>query len=413
MIKIIAKQGAMRSTMTKPPLLLAAPHRLPFLTGSLGLGSTAAWWLFVLMQIHAGSTMAIAPAMPAALLHGPAMLFLGFTPFIFGFLLTVVPRWMGNSDLAWQHFGPVGVLLALGVTCAQIGLWSAQPLLLLGGLAILGGGWSLGLLFLAQLLLVNRRDGKPPCWHAASAVSALALGLLALLCAIGFVITIDPRWLRWSNLLAINGFLLPVFLTVAHRMVPFFARMVVTDYQPWRPDWLLTAIWALLGLRLLGDGFSHAIALALGSTGLALMTSMMAFKWWPQGPAPGLLNALLWGFLWAPAGFALSALDAGGVALGRAPLHALLIGFAGSMLVAMVTRVTQGHSGRPLAMFGLAWAAFAGIQLAAIMRIWAALQTEDSAILLLAAGAFLFGLTPWLARNALVYSRPRIDGRPG
>lgn len=403
----------MRSTMTKPPLLLAAPHRLPFLTGSLGLGSTAAWWLFVLVQIHAGSTMAIAPAMPAALLHGPAMLFLGFTPFIFGFLLTVVPRWMGNSDLAWQHFGPVGVLLALGVTCAQIGLWSAQPLLLLGGLAILGGGWSLGLLFLAQLLLVNRRDGKPPCWHAASAVSALALGLLALLCAIGFVITIDPRWLRWSNLLAINGFLLPVFLTVAHRMVPFFARMVVTDYQPWRPDWLLTAIWALLGLRLLGDGFSHAIALALGSTGLALMTSMMAFKWWPQGPAPGLLNALLWGFLWAPAGFALSALDAGGVALGRAPLHALLIGFAGSMLVAMVTRVTQGHSGRPLAMFGLAWAAFAGIQMAAIMRIWAALRTEDSAILLLAAGAFLFGLTPWLARNALVYSRPRIDGRPG
>lgn len=403
----------MRSTMTKPPLLLAAPHRLPFLTGSLGLGSTAAWWLFVLMQIHAGSTMAIAPAMPAALLHGPAMLFLGFTPFIFGFLLTVVPRWMGNSDLAWQHFGPVGVLLALGVTCAQIGLWSAQPLLLLGGLAILGGGWSLGLLFLAQLLLVNRRDGKPPCWHAASAVSALALGLLALLCAIGFVITIDPRWLRWSNLLAINGFLLPVFLTVAHRMVPFFARMVVTDYQPWRPDWLLTAIWALLGLRLLGDGFSHAIALALGSACLALMTSVMAFKWWPQGPAPGLLNALLWGFLWAPAGFALSALDAGGVALGRAPLHALLIGFAGSMLVAMVTRVTQGHSGRPLAMFGLAWAAFAGIQLAAIMRIWAALQTEDSAILLLAAGAFLFGLTPWLARNALVYSRPRIDGRPG
>ncbi|MBP6363317.1 MAG: NnrS family protein [Novosphingobium sp.] len=413
MIKIIARQGAMRSTMTKPPLLLAAPHRLPFLTGSLGLGSTAAWWLFVLMQIHAGSTMAIAPAMPAALLHGPAMLFLGFTPFIFGFLLTVVPRWMGNSDLAWQHFGPVGVLLALGVTCAQIGLWSAQPLLLLGGLAILGGGWSLGLLLLAQLLLVNRRDGKPPCRHAASALSALALGLLALLCAIGFVITIDPRWLRWSNLLAINGFLLPVFLTVAHRMVPFFARMVVTDYQPWRPDWLLAAIWAMLSLRLLGEGFAQATTMALGSTGLALMTSMMAFKWWPQGPAPGLLNALLWGFLWAPAGFALSALDAGGVALGRAPLHALLIGFAGSMLVAMVTRVTQGHSGRPLAMFGLAWAAFAGIQLAAIMRIWAALQTEDSAILLLAAGAFLFGLTPWLARNALVYSRPRIDGRPG
>jgi uncharacterized protein involved in response to NO len=262
-------------------------------------------------------------------------------------------------------------------------------------------------------LLVNRRDGKPPCWHAASAIAAQVLGLLALLCAIGFVITTDPRLLRLANLLAINGFLLPVFLTVAHRMVPFFARMVVTDYQPWRPDWLLAAIWAMLGLRLLGEGFVQATTLALGSTGLALMTSVMVFRWWPRNPAPGLLKALLWGFLWAPAGFALSALDACGLALGRAPLHALLIGFAGSMLVAMVTRVTQGHSGRPLAMFSLPWAAFAGIQLATVLRMWAALRAEESAILLLAAGAFLFGLAPWLVRNALVYSRPRIDGRPG
>lgn len=85
----------MRSTMTKPPLLLATPHRLPFLRGSLGLGSTAAWWLTVMVQIHAGSTTEIASVIPAALLHGPAMIFLGFTPFIFGFLLTVAPRWMG------------------------------------------------------------------------------------------------------------------------------------------------------------------------------------------------------------------------------------------------------------------------------------------------------------------------------
>jgi uncharacterized protein involved in response to NO len=403
----------MRSTMTKPPLLLAAPHRLPFLTGSLGLGSAAAWWLSVLVEIHAGSTIAIAPAMPASSLHGPAMLFLGFTPFVFGFLLTVVPRWMGRPDLAWQHYGPVGVLLALGVTCAHIGLWSARLPLLLGGLGILGTGWGLGLLSLAQLLLISRRDGKPPCWHAVSAFAAMALGLLALLCAIGFVITIDPRSLRWANLLAVNGFLLPVFLTVAHRMVPFFARMVVTDYQPWRPDWLLAAIWVLLGLRLLGEGFGQAIALTLGSIGLALSTAVMVFRWWPCKSAPGLLNALLWGFLWAPAGFALSALDACGLALGRAPLHALLIGFAGSMLVAMVTRVTQGHSGRPLAMFGLAWVAFAGIQLAAIFRVWAALRFEDAVFLQVAAAAFLFSLAPWLVRNALVYSRPRIDGHSG
>jgi len=34
--------------------------------------------------------------------------------------------------------------------------------------------------------------------------------------------------------------------------------------------------------------------------------------------------------------------------LGLEPLHALAIGFFGSMLLAMVTRITHGHSGRPL-----------------------------------------------------------------
>ena len=43
-------------------------------------------------------------------------------------------------------------------------------------------------------------------------------------------------------------------------------------------------------------------------------------------------------------GYAIS----GEFVLGRAPAHALFIGFFGSLLVAMVTRVTQGHSGRPL-----------------------------------------------------------------
>ena len=35
-----------------PRLLLAAPHRLPFLSGSLGLGVIALWWLVRLAGLH-------------------------------------------------------------------------------------------------------------------------------------------------------------------------------------------------------------------------------------------------------------------------------------------------------------------------------------------------------------------------
>ncbi|MBK8376060.1 MAG: NnrS family protein [Sphingomonadales bacterium] len=61
------------------------------------------------------------------------------------------------------------------------------------------------------------------------------------------------------------------------------------------------------------------------------------WKWWPRGSAPGLFKVLIWGFVWAPVGFSLSAFKALGFNLGRAPDHALMIGFSCSLLIAMVT----------------------------------------------------------------------------
>ena len=79
---------------------------------------------------------------------------------------------------------------------------------------------------------------------------------------------------------------------------------------------------------------------------------------------PALLRVLFVGFAWLPIAFALYAAKAPGTrprgefVLGRAPAHALFIGFFGSLLVAMVTRVTQGHSGRPLVLGRVAGFAF-------------------------------------------------------
>src|SRR3546814_8985616 len=65
--------------------------------------------------------------------------------------------------------------------------------------------------------------------------------------------------------------------------------------------------------------------------------------------------------------------------LGRAPAHALFIGFFGSLLVAMVTRVTQGHSGRPLVFGGVATFAFVVIQVVSVMRVVAELVPDQMA----------------------------------
>jgi uncharacterized protein involved in response to NO len=99
--------------------------------------------------------------------------------------------------------------------------------------------------------------------------------------------------------------------------------------------------------------------------------------------------------------------------LGRAPAHALFIGFFGSLLVAMVTRVTQGHSGRPLQLGRLAGVAFTLMQLVALVRIAAELSADPSAWQAVAGLGWLLAFAPWVLRSAWIYLTPRQDGQPG
>ncbi|MFM5894891.1 MAG: NnrS family protein [Novosphingobium sp.] len=394
-------------------MVFAAPHRLLFLTGSINLALIAAWWLVQLTAQRFGEPHPPQGDLPAALLHAPVMLFVIFPPFMLGFLLTVFPRWMGQPDLGRRAFGPVAVLQAAGALAVHAGLWSGAAMLVMAGFGFAAVSWALAIFVLGRVAAEHRRAGQPVNWHAVSALAALLCGLLALGISSWSLGTGAGALWQLGNQIGICGFLLPMFLTVAHRMVPFFAGSVVQGYVRWRPDWLLAALWALLGARLAGQAFAQPIIGFPADCGLFALTAAMSWKWWPRAAAPGLLKVLIWGFAWAPMGLGLSALATAGLRLGLAPVHALTIGFAASLLVAMVTRVTQGHSGQALAMSATAWLAFGAIQLAAVLRVYAALRFENGTALVAAALVLVGGLLPWLVRNALIYVRERSDGRPG
>ena len=76
-----------------------------------------------------------------------------------------------------------------------------------------------------------------------------------------------------------------------------------------------------------------------------------------------LLGMLHLGFVWYAIAFAIAGVHAllllaGAAGLGYAPLHAFTVGFASSLVMAMVTRVTCGHSGRMLAADTPTWRLF-------------------------------------------------------
>lgn len=399
--------------MVKSAILFAAPHRLLFLTGIVQLAATMLWWTVALAGIHFDTVALPNGEIPASLLHAPILIYLVLPPLFFGFLLTVFPRWMGYPDLERRAYAPVAVGYALSAVLCWAGLLAGRDILLTGAFAaaFLASLW--GMFLLASIAVREVRDSKSPTWHGWSILAAFAFGIAGHFAVISFMVDPANGTLPFANRIGLWAFILPVFFTVCHRMVPFFAGNVVEGYIRWRPFWLLAAFWLGTVFLVVAEVTGQLILLSLGSVLIAAITALMVWKWWPRAKAPALLWVLIIGFAWAPLGYALAFLGSTGFELGRAPEHALTIGFASSILVAMVTRVTHGHSGRPLYFPVVAWIAFVGMQTAALARIAAAVRYDSPAWLIASAIIFVACFAPWMLRNGAIYLQARIDGKAG
>ena len=108
------------------------------------------------------------------------------------------------------------------------------------------------------------------------------------------------------------------------------------------------------------------------------------------------------------------ALIEGMPALGLGALHALTMGCLGSLMLAMVTRVSCGHSGRAQVADSVAWSLFWLLQLATLLRIAASVPGRLSTALLLGAALLWAAVVAvWGVRLGSWYGRLRPDGRPG
>lgn len=397
-----------------PRLLAEAPHRLMFFVGASNLLLAMAWWASWLVSARWPGMAMPQPTPYAGWLHAFVMQYQMLPSFMFGFLLTTFPKWVGQPDIDRWRYVPVGVGLLGGQLVTLVGALGYEPGIMVGLLMTLGG-WIAGVLTLAPLLLRDRAGD----WHVRSCFAALVLGLGGLLAWTVFVLGAPPLWAFASIKIGSFGLLLPVYLTVAHRMFPFFASRVVPGYQPWRPKWLLAVAWPLMLAHLVLELFHLYGWLWLVDLPLLALTATMLWRWWPRGNAPGLLLVLFAGMLWLPLAFALYTAQSiayeltGMYWLGRGPAHALFVGFFGSILVAMVTRVTQGHAGRPLVMSPVAWFAFIAIQLVTTMRVLAEVLPDPATWQALAAVGWLVAFAPWVLRIGGIYLRPRADGKPG
>jgi uncharacterized protein involved in response to NO len=120
-------------------------------------------------------------------------------------------------------------------------------------------------------------------------------------------------------------------------------------------------------------------------------------------------------YLWIPIGLALEAIflatDAGWAA---GWMHALGVGAASMMIVAVITRASLGHTGRPLAVSKSVAVAYGVLCIAALVRVLATAVPEYyEGALKVAASLWTLAFVILLATYGPILLRARIDRRTG
>lgn len=394
----------------------AAPHRMLFFAGAVQTALVMLLWLAELLG-RAGLSPSLPLVMTSTWVHTFLMVYGLFPFFIFGFLFTVYPRWMGGPVVPVSRYVIAFAFLAAGMILFYAGLFISRTVLAMA-LILQLAGWAVTL---HALLAVFRQASKRGT-HERLLNLALAAGMLGVACFLAGVLFQAPFAFVLARELGLWLFMLPVVFLVAHRMIPFFSQSTLIDYRIVRPAWsppvMLLCVVGHVLLELTGLSAWRFLA----DAPLAMAALHHSWAWQLRRSFHARLLAMLHiAFLWLAIGMmlytvqSLMLLVTGVEYLGRAPLHALGIGFFTSMVVAMASRVTLGHSGRALEADDLTWGVLLGVNIAAVLRILTEFSsgTVGGILNVLAAAIWLVAFLLWIWLYAPIYLRPRLDRQAG
>ena len=379
--------------------LLSAGFRPFFLAAACWAALAVPLWL----AAYAGRLI-VPSALPPVVWHVHEMVYGFAAASVAGFLLTAIPNWTGRMPL--QGGALALLLLAWGAGRAAVLLSSA-----LGAPAAAILDLAFPALFLAVVareILAGRNWRNLPML---AALSLLLIGnLLVHLDAVGLAETAEL-----GNRIGIAT-LLTLITLIGGRIIPSFTRNWLTRAQPGKPppapegalDRAALVIAAAALALWAADPEAAVTPWAALAAGTALAVRLSRWRGLRTIREP-LLLMLHIGYGWLVLGLLLLGLN-GLVEIlpATAALHALTAGAIGTMTLAVMTRASLGHTGRPLAAGSGTKAIYALVTLAAALRVLSPLAPEHVVLVLALAGS------AWSAAFclfAILYGGPLVQPR--
>jgi len=377
--------------------VLANGFRPFFLLGAIQAGLAILLWLPVFY-----GELQLATAFTPRDWHAHEMLY-GYLPAVItGFLFTAIPNWTGRLPLQGVPLLSLALLWIAGRLCvtfsAALTWWAAMMvdtsfLALVAAAAareiMAGRNWrNLTVVMLVLLLLAGNVDFHLEAHFAGAADTAIRIGIAVVVLLISLI---------------------------GGRIIPSFTRNWLVRENPGRLpvpfgrfDIIVVALGALALLCwvIAPDQIVSGVAL-----GLAGVLHLVRLARWAgdRSLRERLLLILHIGYFFVPLGFLLNAAAAFGSLSASAGIHAWMVGGAGIMTLAVMTRATLGHTGQQLTASVTTQAIYVAIIVAALSRICAVIDPVHSeALLHLAAFAWaaaFFGFSLSFGRLLAGYAR--------
>ena len=376
------------------PALLSYGFRPFFLFGACYAALAILTWL----PLFYGE-LALATAFTPRDWHVHEMLY-GYIPAVVtGFLLTAIPNWTGRLPLQGRPLLVLVIVWAAGrvavTLSAKIG-WPAAALVDSSFLLLVVAAT-------AREIIAGRNWGN---LKVLIPVTILGLGNAAFHVEAHVFGAAD-----YGIRVGIAGILV-LIIVIGGRLIPSFTRNWLTRENPGRlpvPFGRFDAAVIVLSSAALAfwivEPFGKATSAGLFVAGLLQVLRLA--RWAGDRTLRDRLVVVLHvAYAFVPLGFALTGLSAIGAVVPSAGLHAWMVGAAGMMTVAVMTRATLGHTGHELTASALTQIIYAAVFIAAVARICAALEPRWSELELHVAA---FAWTAAFLGFGIVYG-PRLWG---
>ena len=387
-----------RSRMAASPPILRGGFRPFFFGGPAWAVIAITLWLLSLTGV-----VTLPTAIDALAWHRHEMLFGFVGAVIAGFLLTAIPNWTGRLPIAgW----PLAALFGLWIAARLSLLFSSVTGLWLSAALDVGFFLTLGLLAAREVMGPNNRNtpivGMVLLFAAANAIDYLAVAEV-----------IPAPDLGWQLAIAIVVLLISL---IGGRIIPSFTRNWMVKRgrkhglptQPGKFDMAVIGVTAVALLAWL-SGPAEAPIGALILLAAVMQAARLARWSGIRTVADPLVLILHVGYAWVPVGLALLGLSLMNLVPRSAAIHALTAGAMATMILAVMTRASLGHTARDLKANAATTLLYVLVTAGAVLRVAAALGLMNTRIGLDVAGsAWGAALLLFLIAYGPVLWRPRL-----